>query len=148
MKGFTLFEILLIISIIFFLAALVLPISLSFYSNQQMQANGQQILQTLRRAQVKAMAVEADSTFGVYFDNTNKKYILFKGNSYKEIGRDAQYDEVFELPKTIMISGLLEVVFSKLEGKPVPIGGDIALTSGGLIQVININEIGRINLGL
>ena len=143
MRGFTLIEICLIIIIILLLSALILPLGFNFYKRQQLQAHSQQILQTLRRAQLKAMSVELDSNFGVYITNDN--YTLFKGNSYDEVGRDTQYDEVFDLPQIITVSGPSEVVFSKFEGKPNTIG-NITLTSNGLTQVININEIGRINL--
>lgn len=146
MKGFTLLETLLVILIIVFLAALIFPLGLDFYKNQQLQTHSQQILQTLRRAQSKAMAGEQDSSFGVYFDNDNNKYILFKGNSYPT--RDSQYDEVFDLPAIIAISGLPdppEIIFSKLEGKP-NWAGNVILNSGGLTQAISINEIGRVNL--
>jgi len=141
-NGFTLLEILLVILIAVFLATLIFPLGINFYKSQQLQSHSQQILQNLRRAQLKAMAVELDSSFGVYITNGN--YTLFKGNSYAT--RDTQYDEVFDLPAIITISDPpKEVVFSKSEGRPNLIG-DIIIISDGLTQVININEIGRISL--
>lgn len=139
-RGFTLLEILLIIAMIIVLAALILPLGLDFYKSQQLQTYTQQILQTLRRAQFKAMAGEADSNFGVYF--TNNDYTLFRGDSYA--AREVQYDEVFDLPQIITVSGPSEVVFSKSEGKP-SWWGNIILSSDSFTQTININEIGRIS---
>lgn len=144
MKGFTLLEILLVISIIVVLAVLIFPLSLNFYKNQQLESHSQQILQVLRRAQLKAMAIEEDSSFGVHFDNDEKKYTLFKGNSYSPADLN---NEEFDFPGIITISGPSEVVFSKLEGMPSFIG-DIILSSNGLTRTININPIGRINLSL
>lgn len=142
MKGFTLIEILLVIAIIVILAAILVPLGLDFYKRQQLQAHSQQILQTLRRAQLKAMAVEEDSSFGVYI--TNDGYILFKGISY--LNRDPQYDEIFELPSIITINDPpKEIVFSKLEGKPSLIG-DIVLNSDDESRTINVNKFGRISL--
>jgi type II secretory pathway pseudopilin PulG len=142
MKGFSLIEALLALLIIVFLAALIFPLSLNFYKNQQLQTHSQQILQTLRRAQLKAMAVEQDSSFGVYITNDN--YTLFKGNSYAT--RDSQYDEVFDLPQIITVQGApREAVFSKFEGKPAR-PGNIVLSNDGESQTININGIGRIGL--
>lgn len=143
MKGFTLLEILLIILIVIFLAALTIPLGLNFYKNQQLYAHTQGILQTLRRAQVKATSVELDSNFGVYITNDN--YTLFKGNFYEEVDRDTQYDEIFDLPRIITVSGLLEVVFLKFEGNP-SVTGNISINSDGQSRTININEVGRINL--
>jgi type II secretory pathway pseudopilin PulG len=114
MKGFTFIEILILIFLIFILILFFIPISLDFYKIQQLETHSQGILQTLRRAQQMAMAVESDSSFGIYL--TDDYYILFKGDSYQN--RDSQYDEVFDLPKIITLDGLTEIVFSKLEGIP------------------------------
>jgi len=114
MNSFTLIELLIVIGIIAILASFSFLFGLDFYKSQQLESQTQTILQTLRRAQSKAMSVELDSSFGVYF--TDQNYILFKGNSYAE--RDPQCDEVFDLPEIINVSGLSEVVFLKFEGLP------------------------------
>jgi len=142
-KGFTLLEILLVIGIISILLVFTVPIGLDFYKSQQLETQTQSIIQALRRAQLKAMAVELDSSFGVYFGVSN--YTLFKGNSYLDLSRDVRYDEIFDLPEIIDLSGLSEVVFSKFEGKP-NITGSIVLSSDSDIKTININQVGRINL--
>lgn len=140
MRGFTLLEILLVILIIAFLAGIILPLGFNFYKNQQLQEGAQGILQTLRRAQLKAMSVEGDSSFGVKIESKN--YILFRGSSFAT--RDPQYDEVFDLPAAISVGGLSEVVFSKSEGKP-NISGNVVLSTNSESRTININPVGRIN---
>ena len=92
-SGFTLVEVLLTIAVLALLTAMVAPISLDFYRRQQLHTQTQEIIQTLRRAQLSAMSTEGDSNFGVYF--TSNKYILFRGDSY--ILRDTQHDEIFDL---------------------------------------------------
>ncbi|TSC75288.1 MAG: Uncharacterized protein G01um101430_495 [Parcubacteria group bacterium Gr01-1014_30] len=139
--GFTLFEILLAVAILAILISITIPLGLDFYKSQQLEANTQGILQTLRRAQSKAMSAELDFPWGVYLTNDN--YILFRGSSYAS--RDSQYDEVFDLPLTISLSGISEIVFSKLEGRP-NVTGDIILSSSLDVMTININEAGRVNL--
>jgi len=114
MKGITLIEILITIFLISILASFIVSVGINFYKSQQLDTQTQAIIQTLRRAQSKAMSVELDSNFGVYLTDDN--YILFKGNSYLE--HDPQYDEVFDLPEIINVSGLSEIVFSKMEGIP------------------------------
>jgi len=206
MKGFTLIEILITIFLIVILASFIVSVGLNFYKSQQLEVYSQAVLQTLRRAQSKTVSVELDSSFGVYLTNNN--YTLFKGNSYDT--RDVQYDEVFDLPEIIKVSGLSEVVFLKTEGLPKEVpaycggictpcneftnrpscqrqggcswsrwlrrclgtciscsnyqnqfgcenqsgcnwtpatrGGNIIISSDSENQVININEIGRVNL--
>jgi len=143
MKGLTLIEILIIIVLISILISLTLPLGLNFYKSQQLEIHSQGILQTLRKAQLKAMSVESDSSFGVYL--TNENYILFKGSSYTSPDHDPQYDEIFDLPKIIKVSGLSEVVFSKFEGRP-NVTGNIILNSNGESRKININKFGMISL--
>src|SRR3989344_489096 len=141
-QGITLIEILLVVLLIIFLALFFFPIGISFYKSQQLESHTQGILQTLRRAQLKAIGMESDSSFGIYFDDSNKKYILFKGNSYSP---GDPSNEEFEFPASITISGFSVVFFSKAEGKP-SVTGNIIVSTNGLTQTININEVGRINL--
>lgn len=140
-KAFTLLEVLIIVVIISILISLTLPLGLDFYRSQQLETHTQGIVQTLRRAQLKAMSSEADSNFGVYL--TSENYTLFQGDSYNT--RYSQYDEVFYLPAILTLTGLSQIVFSKLEGE-LNIAGDIILKSNSETRTININEMGRINL--
>lgn len=141
MQGLTLVEILLVVMILAILVTLSLPITLDFYRSQQLDSCIQEIVQTLRRAQLKAMSIENDSSFGVYLTNVN--YTLFKGSSFGN--RDIEFDEVFDLSRTITVGGVQEVVFSKFEGLP-SVTGDIILSNNRSSQTITINKIGRINL--
>lgn len=141
MRGFTLVETLFVIGLITLLLVLILPFGLEFYENQQLSATTQNIIQILRRAQLKSISQELDSSYGVYLTNDN--FILFKGVSY--LLRDPQYDEVFDIPTSIESNGINEVVFSRLEGQP-NITGNIVLTNNRDTMRININEVGRINL--
>jgi len=140
MKGFTLLEILLVVGTLAILMALILPSGLDLYKRQQLDSHTQGIIQALRRAQLKAMSVESDSSFGVYLTNDN--YTLFKGDSYVS---DDIYNEVFDLPQIITITGLSEVVFSKFEGEPNSTG-DIILTSNNQRRIINVYKFGKISL--
>lgn len=143
LTGFTFLEILLVLGIILVLLAVAWPIGLDFYRGQEFETQTQFLIQTLRRAQSNSMAIELDSSFGVYVGNNY--FTLFKGNSYASPSRDIQYDEIFYLPDIISASGISEVVFSKFEGKP-NIVGDIILASDSNVATININTMGRINL--
>lgn len=141
MKAFTLIEILIVIGMLAILTGLVFPLSFNFYRNQQIETNTQGIIQTLRRAQLKAMAVENGSSFGIYLTDDN--YTLFKGDSY--LARDVQYDEASGLSPIVTVSSLSEVVFSKLAGIPSATG-TVVLNNGIESRNIGINEVGRINL--
>ena len=142
-KSFTLIEILLVLGILTVLISLTLPLSLSFYKSQQLYSHTQDLIQVLRRAQLKAITAEADSSFGIYFDENQKKYILFRGSFFDPAAPD---NEEFNLPQIININTpFSEIVFSKLEGRP-NVFGNIVLDSNGESRVININKLGRVSL--
>ena len=140
-QAFTLIEILLVVGILAILGSLALSLGLDFYKAQQLNVHTEGIIQSLRKAQMKAMSMENDSNFGVFL--TNDSFVLFKGDSYA--GRDIQYDEVTSLPQILTVSGIQEVVFSKFEGTP-SITGNIVLSNDIDNRTLNINEVGRINL--
>jgi len=141
MRSFTLVEFLLVIVVMAILIGFGLPLSFGLYKNQQLDITSQGVVQALRDAQQKAMGVENDSSFGVYFNSNN--YILFQGSSFAS--RNSQYDEVFDFSRLITISGLQEIVFSKSEGLPSATG-DIILSNTDRTKTININNLGRVNL--
>lgn len=141
LTGFTILEILIVLGIVSILISLSASPGLDFYRSQQIESKSREIVQNLRRSQMKAMSSESDSSFGIYF--TTNSYTLFKGDNYAL--RQSGFDEVFEIPSIITLSGLSEIVFSKLEGEP-NVTGDIILTSNSQTRTININELGRINL--
>jgi len=139
-RGITLFEVIITIAIFTLLIAFLSPSTLDFYQEREFDVHFKSIVQSLRRAQLQSMAGEKESSFGFYF-GTNY-YILFKGNSYAR--RDVVFDELFELPADFLISGISEIVFSKIKGLPSDTG-DIVLTSGNRSGTISINEMGMIN---
>lgn len=139
-KGFTLVELVLVIGILALLIVVSLPLAINFYKTRQFDVHENGIVQALRRAQLKAMSVEEDCAFGVHI--TSDQYVLFRGNSYAM--RDSAFDEVFDLPGNLQVSGISEIVFSKLRGIPFSTGA-ITLTIDNQSEAININEMGRIN---
>ena len=139
-KGFTLVELLMVLGILALLIVVSLPLTVNFYKTRQLDVHEQGIVQALRRAQLKAMSIERNSAFGVYLTST--QYVLFKGSSYA--ARDTSYDEVFDLSGNLSVSGLSEIVFSKLNGTTTDTG-TITLSIDDKTESININEMGRIN---
>jgi len=140
MRAFTFVEFLLVMIIIVVLLALTIPLGIRFYKSQQLDTTTEEVIQALRRAQLKSMS-QSEYSFGVYLGSGQSgKYVLFRGNSY------ASHDdeEIFDVSIGISFSGLSEVVFSKIEGAP-SVSGNIILTSDVGVRTININQAGRIN---
>jgi len=140
MKSFSIIQMLVVIGIGGLLFFLIIPTGVDFYESLELDSNRRAVVQTLRRAQLKAMSQEADSSFGVYF--TSSHYTLFKGDSF--ISHDPSGDEVFSLAPGVNASGLGEIVFSKLDGEP-NVAGNVELRSGGKVSIINISQTGVIS---
>lgn len=138
--GFTFVEFLLVMTIIIALSSLTIPLGIDFYKDQQLNVSAEDIIQALRRAQLKSMS-QAEYSFGVYLGpGRSGQYVLFRGNSYES--RDDE--EIFDVPDDISFGGLPEIVFSRIEGTP-SVSGDVTLTSDVGVRTININQLGRIN---
>lgn len=140
MKGLTLVEIVLVISIIVVITALAIPSSLRFFQIQTIDEIADNIIDVLRRSQSQAALQRNDSSFGVKFNPGS--YVLFQGNSY--VGRDVNEDEVFSLPSDVIVSGINEIIFSKLSGFPSS-AGTITINISNDSRIISINSQGKIN---
>lgn len=141
MRGFTLIEIFITISIfvIIFLAAL--PFYNYFSSFTMLDSIKQEVLQNIRLAQNKAQSGEDNSDFGVKFE-TNQ-YILYQGSDF--IGRQEGQDSVFTLPSNIQITNPPEVNFFVKTGLPKSsVVITILNTSNNKSETITINSNGLI----
>lgn len=132
-RGISLVEIIIIISVIGVLAALSIPVYLSYRLHNDLRLAEQQVVQGLGRARLLSQSGQGGSAWGFYVPAGT----VYKGESYAS--RDPQYDETFPMPSSVRITGgLFEVSFSKLEGRPNPTG-DVTLTiADGTIVTVPI----------
>src|SRR3989344_3351542 len=79
-KGFTLFEMLLAISILVILLAITGPISLNFYNIYQFDSEVDTLISLLEKARSSALANRNESAHGLYFDSG--AFVIFQGSSY------------------------------------------------------------------
>lgn len=141
MKGFTIIEMLLSVAAIGVIAGISIPIYQSFQTRNDLDVAVTEIAQSLRRAQVLSQAVDGDIGWGVSVQSGI--VTIFKGTSYAM--RDANLDEIFEMPTNIILSGMSEVAFAKFTGLPTSVG-TIALTSNtNEARNITINEKGMVS---
>jgi len=121
--GFTLLELLLSVAVISALAGLSLP-----------------VYQSARRAQVLSQAVDSDTTWGVKAQSGS--IVIFKGTSYSV--RDANFDEIFDVPGNISVGGASEIVFAKFTGFPQTTG-TMNISTESDSRSVTINEKGMVN---
>ncbi len=146
-KGFTLMEVLLIVSISILLAITTLPIYSNLQISSQLEGNTSQIIQIIRTARERSAAGFNNAQHGVYFQAD--RYTLYQGTSYTS--RDTDYDrevildDVLRIIRNLTGSGETDDLnFSKGLSVPNKIG-TITLTHE--IQgnsLISVNSFGMI----
>ncbi len=140
-SGFTLLEVLLSIATI----SLIVGFSSVVFQNSQVrtdhESGASSLVQSYRRAQMLSRAVDGDSQWGVRIQDGS--LTLFKGASYA--ARDTNFDELTDVPATITVSGLQEVVFAKKTGLPQSTGTTTLLSSTNETRTVTINGEGMIS---
>lgn len=139
-KGFTLIEVVLSLSILLILSAASLPIIWPYLTQNDLEVASQVTTESLRRAQVLAMAQKKDSNWGVKIQANN--VIIFQGTSFEN--RDNSFDELINFLITLQVSGPDEIIFDKLSGYPNHIGNIVLSNSENQSKSININSKGLI----
>lgn len=140
LKGFSLLEVLLAISILTIIAGIFTPIYGYFYNRNNLDLAAQQTVQSIRHAQILAKNSERDADWGVYL-NSNL-ITVFKGGAY--LTRDTLYDESEGLPGGTTASLPTEIVFSKASGTPKTFPS-ITLSQNNESKIITINSQGIIS---
>lgn len=121
-EGFTLIEILIVITILIIMTVMAVPYFYSFQKKADLDSSAEKIISIIRIAQNKTRASEQGSQWGVRFENNSDpnpdKYILFKGSSY--ISADETYSlsgniEIYDISLAGGGSGI-DIIFNKLSG--------------------------------
>ncbi|MBI4713622.1 hypothetical protein HY771_00320 [Candidatus Uhrbacteria bacterium] len=129
------------ISIITALFTISMPIYQAFQERNELDIATTSVAQSLRRAQIIAQAVDADTSWGVKIQTST--ITLFKGTSFAT--RDSAYDEEFSFPSNIVPSGVYEVVFAKWTGIPATTGTITFTSSINEIRNLTINSKGTVS---
>jgi hypothetical protein len=137
-KGFTIFEVLIVIGMSTVLLALALPVGFRFYQFQVADETTTGILSALRNAESKSRLGMESSAFGVKLLPTS--YVLFQGDNYST--RLVSRDEVFSLsPGTTIESEGDEIIFARVTGIPSATG-TMTITLYERTHEIEVNDAG------
>lgn len=137
-SGFTLFEILLSVSLVGMISVFAIPLLQSFIFTNQLDENTIVTAKILRTAQTYSQAQREDSTWGVRI-STNA-ITLFKGTSYTS--RDQSFDLLYSFTGTTL-SGPTEIIYAKRTGVPSTTS-TITLTRNNKTKQITQNAKGTL----
>lgn len=152
MRGFTLIEILLVISVTLVLAVPSYSLFNNLHKSAQLNESANQIIQTLRIARERSVAQLNNSPHGVYFfiAASPSKYVLYQGETFnsRNIAFDREYylDNPLKLSTSnlILIGGNIDINFSQGRAAPSNIGSISIKQSNGSSRTISINSAGLI----
>lgn len=117
--GFTMIELILVMSIGVLLLAVTMPIGFNFYRSILLQDITDEVSTLLRHAGDEARLGKNDIPHGIYFGASTITH--FQGTSY--LGRVVGADEVTAVATDVALSGLpSEIVFAKHSGIPSATG--------------------------
>jgi prepilin-type N-terminal cleavage/methylation domain-containing protein len=135
--GFSILELALVMAVITVIAAFSIPMYREFQIRSDLDTTAMQVSEAIGRAKQLSLSGQGDSGWGFYVPAG----VLYKGKSYA--ARDPSRDETYPFPKTIAPSGLLEVAFSKLEGRPTATGTVLLTAINGDQRSISIAILER-----
>lgn len=137
MRGFTLIEILLTMSLVAIVALVSSPFYGRFIVSQETSVALDELEGSLRKAQAYALVGKNDARWGVTIDTS--RIVLFQGNSYA--GRNAAFDEVYDIRGGVEITGVGEVVFSRVTGRP-DTTPTVTVSGSGVTETFVLNSEG------
>ena len=111
----------------------------SFKTHENLEISSTSVIEAIRHAQANAESGRDDSAWGVKLQPTS--VTVFKGSSYAT--RDTSRDQALDLSGGVALSGLSEIVFSKIIGSTSNTGTVTIVNSYGT-RNISINEKGTL----
>lgn len=140
-RGFTMIELIIVITIFVITAGITLPFLGNFQQVETIEVLRQDLGQTLRMAQHRSMTQQNGLKWGVRFDPN--RYTLFAGPSYEE--RIAGMDNEYVLKSGFALSGAETIIFSENGMPNAPRTLTLSHPEVGNIQ-ISVNAVGGIFL--
>ena len=145
-KGFTFFEVLIVMGIFVLVGGFALFVSMETYRGSNFRSDRDLLVATLQRARAESMnniclgspcSGNDGKPHGVSFQGG--KYVIFQGSSY--VTRDAAVDAAFDASPAFTHPSF-EIVFSQLTGNATP--GVINLSGQGKTSDVHVEANGRI----
>ena len=139
-KGFTIPELLMVISIIAVVGALAFPFYNNFIGTAYAENATRDFVESLRRANSKARGSDQNAAWGVH--RSGGSFVLFQGASWAS--RNATLDESHSIPSSLIFSGPTDYIFTKMGTTTTTGTTTITGTQGRALDVV-VNAEGMIS---
>jgi prepilin-type N-terminal cleavage/methylation domain-containing protein len=149
-SGFSLIEILLVISILAIISTSIFMWFSTYQRQTETESASKMIISSLRDAQSRSTSGKDFMKWGVFFDDTSNKFILFRdegGYAGASLKEETYLSKYVEFDSDSLMGGCNEIIFEKIHGetsqnctiKIVDKSSnanfiDITITSSGLIS--------------
>jgi len=144
-KGFTTIELIIVITIMTIVFGLAIGMQGRFYVQAHLDTATQEIIDTVKLAQNRAATNYLNDSWGVYFDDTNNIFTLFKSDTY---GAEPEYDLSSELIDALDMNTLAlnnstnQIVFEQITGRTGNYGSLVINNNQNESKTIYINSAG------
>ncbi len=152
-KGFTLIELMIVLSIISLVVGIGLFFDFDSFRGHSFNSDRDTLISALQHARAKAVnnicrgdgsECSGGKPHGVYIDDLNDKYVIFQGSNYSS---SSPFNVILDASPTMTyeVGSLAKIVFEQLSGNVTSVG-DIKLKddASGRTSVITINSEGQI----
>ncbi len=141
--GFTMLEMLVVISIFIVIAGLSFPPLSRFYTSQQVVDTRNQVVEAVRTAQARSMAQVRGMSHGVFFEQ--HQFTLFQGPSFAN--RSTTLDIVFRVTESIDLTATFpesQILFLRGQQMPQATGTIMISHVNGRADQVQVFENGRV----
>ena len=134
-SGFTLLELLVVVSIMSILGASAGIFYARFLTQSNVNLATDQLAGQLRKAQIYAIEDKENTSWGVRY-SANKITLFATGN--------AAFDESFDVSSALSISGFTTLTYAKRTGIP-DVTPTITVSGNGQSKTVGVNGVGVVN---
>lgn len=118
MRGFTLVEMLIVLGVI----TLITTATIEMYGSARSAGDARHAAyvytDAIKEASLNARSLVGDSSWGVRI--AEPEITVFAGSSYAS--RDTDFDIVYDMPGSVVVSGFGDVIFERMSGMPSSFG--------------------------
>lgn len=147
MKGFTLIETMVALSILILILGLGLVTSLDSYRAYLFRSESQNIIAGIAKVRSEALTNKNESPHGICFDGDQKRLVLFVGSSYQTgvnpLSIDINPETVISSIPNVFSCLNGGIVFTQLSGTTTPIS--IQVVQNGKVSTTSISYEGTIH---